>query len=460
MTKWFEPGPPAAAGEMTDEDLERLTWSEVSETARMIARLRVISLPFMMLIVGALVFANAEPWRLWVFGCTAVVVAGIVLRDYRWMRKSPLERWHVPYVLGSVLLLHTAMIVVTGGVESPFLVLYVVMGIVPAVTIGRFKQLALMSAVPLTLLWALTVGSALGWVPDISTSLWGEDLGFAANEAYVLIQAGIFTVATFIAGVVLLFMRRAVEQTVRSAVYAREDLVESVKERNRELMGLSGELAHELKNPLSSIRGLSDIVCRKLSEGTREKERMDVVVTEARRMEEILDQLLNFSRPVTGLSLREVSPREILADAVMVHEPIAHKKGVSLTGDPHHAPRVRCDPRKVKQALFNLVHNALEASKRGGEVALRCRAWLDEAGKEKGAELVAEDSGPGIADEIAHRIFEPGVTTKEHGAGLGLTIARAIARQHGGEVLLDNRAEGGCLSLLRLPLDSAPKGEM
>jgi signal transduction histidine kinase len=104
----------------------------------------------------------------------------------------------------------------------------------------------------------------------------------------------------------------------------------------------------------------------------------------------------------------------------------------------------------VKQILVNLVQNALEANPRGAAVE------IETAAAERDAVLVRVlDRGPGPARELGEQVFDPGVTTKSRGSGLGLTISRALARQHGGELTLAARAGGGCAAELRLPAGSA-----
>jgi signal transduction histidine kinase len=110
---------------------------------------------------------------------------------------------------------------------------------------------------------------------------------------------------------------------------------------------------------------------------------------------------------------------------------------------------VRCDARKVKQVLINLMQNALDASSSGGSVAIE----LDDHGGD-GVVRVC-DRGSGLPGELLARLCEPGVTTKAHGSGLGLTIVRMIAEQHGGRFALANRDGGGCVAELRLPRHGA-----
>jgi len=98
---------------------------------------------------------------------------------------------------------------------------------------------------------------------------------------------------------------------------------------------------------------------------------------------------------------------------------------------------VRCDPRKVKQILLNLVQNAIDASPLGGTVELSATRDRDRV------VISVRDQGPGVPSEQMRRIFEPGVTTKANGSGLGLTIVRQLVEQHCGSIALDNRDGGG-----------------
>jgi signal transduction histidine kinase len=122
---------------------------------------------------------------------------------------------------------------------------------------------------------------------------------------------------------------------------------------------------------------------------------------------------------------------------------------VSLQLSASEPVHLRCDPRKIRQIVINLIQNAFDASAAGATVELEVFANTGSA------YLRVADRGAGIDPDVASSLFEPGVTTKEHGSGIGLVVARSLARQHSGELTLSARDGGGALAELTLPLEAA-----
>ena len=232
---------------------------------------------------------------------------------------------------------------------------------------------------------------------------------------------------------------------VFDALDARRATLEEHAARSRELVALSAEIAHELKNPLASIHGLAALVARDLPEGGRAAERMAVLRSEVVRMRGILDEFLAFGRPLVPLHVEACDLAAAAREVAALHEAAARRAGVRLAVEGPGAT-VRGDPRKLRQVLVNLVQNAIDASPAGGAVRVRVEPTAE------GARVTVRDDGPGPPPELAGRVFEAGVTGKAAGSGFGLTIARAIARQHGGEVELV-AGEGGCAAVLALPAE-------
>jgi len=432
---------------LSDKDIEALTWREIGAMARVIARGRAFFFPVLFLLGLLLVLAQPDPWRLWLFVTAGTIMIAIIVRDYIWLRHSEIQPSHILYLLGVVVTFQAVLIAVTGGVESPFFVIFVPMGILPSLVIGRLRPWLTFAILPISVVWFFTLGGVTGFLPRLTPDYWGSGAEFATNAVYTLTRATIYTFGILLGGSIGLVLRRGLGRSVRKVSEARQELVQSMRERNRDLLSLSGELAHELKNPLASIQGLSTLMAKKLPPGSKEAEQMGVLIGEVKRMGTTLDEFLNFSRPVTGLAVREIHPAELLADVSLIHEGIAHQQQVALRVDPGDASPIHCDPRKVKQVLVNLLQNAMEATPKGGQVTLRTAHHTGGA-----ARFIIEDSGTGLTPEIRKALFSPGATTKTDGTGLGLTIARAIAEQHGGTLTLEDRAHGGCRAVLTLPL--------
>ena len=163
-------------------------------------------------------------------------------------------------------------------------------------------------------------------------------------------------------------------------------------------------------------------------------------------MQHVIDELLNFSRPLTPLVAETADLKAVVATVVGLHEGWAAQKQLSLDMSKVECVKVLGDPQKVRQMLVNLIVNAIEASQPGGAIELTARREGDHA------RIGVLDRGPGLNAELLVRAVEPGVTTKERGSGLGLTIVRALAEQHGGSLRLCNRDGGGLAAEIELPL--------
>ena len=228
----------------------------------------------------------------------------------------------------------------------------------------------------------------------------------------------------------------------------RDESLSLHREQLSELTLLSGEIAHELKNPLASVKGLAALLSRR-SQG-QEPEPLTVLRREVDRMQGILDSFLNFSRPLVPLNVSPADLCAVASEVCTLHEGMSDEKGVEVELDAPNPIEICCDPRKVRQILVNLFQNALDATSAPGHIVIRVRATAE------WATIVLEDDGAGLDPELATRVFEAGVTNKPGGSGLGLSVARGLARQHGGDVTLCNAPSGGCVATLSLPHTPKP----
>ena len=197
---------------------------------------------------------------------------------------------------------------------------------------------------------------------------------------------------------------------------------------------LAAGVAHEIRNPLSSIRGFAYLLGRGHEKQTPEREYADVMVREIDRINHVVTDLLNFARP---MGLEPVSSRigDIIDHVISLVAADAKASDVDIRMDyKKDLPPLMLDTNQITQALLNLMLNALQALDRGGTITLR--AIHPEDGN--GAEIQVEDDGMGIDPARQEKIFDPFYTTRERGTGLGLAMVRKIAENHHGRVVVDS----------------------
>jgi two-component system sensor histidine kinase HydH len=224
----------------------------------------------------------------------------------------------------------------------------------------------------------------------------------------------------------------------------REDLVSRAtrSERLATFGQLVGSIGHELRNPLGVIESSLFLLRGRTGDDDRAKKHLDRIGEQVRLSNQIITGLLDMvrDRPL---------PRQTVEVAALLGragDAVARPPGVSLTTDAPDGLAVRGDPVQLGQALVNLLTNAVQAVGAGGAIRLAARA---EGGL---VALDVEDDGPGVDEAVRGRIFEPLITTKEHGNGLGLALVKRVAERHGGSVAHEPRAGGGTRFTLRLPV--------
>jgi len=243
------------------------------------------------------------------------------------------------------------------------------------------------------------------------------------------------------------------EQALREVRELQERLLQ--QERLEAVGEVSSAVAHELRNPLVTVGGFARRLSWSLPEGTREKEYAVIVASEVRRIEEMLGNILAFSRGnlscFTPCHLDEIAQAVVELLAVPCEE-----KGVRLSlqvGDP--CPPLVADAQQLRQVLENLLRNAIEALSEGGWVQVTLGP-----GRLRGGEaltLSVEDSAGGIPPDILRNIFNPFFTTRSQGTGIGLAVVQRIVVQHHGEIEVSNTATGARFQV-RIPLEPPSSG--
>lgn len=216
---------------------------------------------------------------------------------------------------------------------------------------------------------------------------------------------------------------------------------------------MSAGLAHEIRNPLAGLKGAAQVL--RMSNAGHDDEMLEVIVAEVDRLDGVVSRFLDYARPL------DLDRQPISLDAIAAHA--AHLIGaedgdvsleVALSGD---LPDLLADDRWLSHVVLNLLRNAVESVDRAGTVRLTTREGHDEHGKPV-QELIVEDDGPGVPEELRASIFTPFVTTKKRtGTGLGLAISQRIVRAHDGRIEVTGSQLGGARFAVRLPLVVAPE---
>jgi len=212
---------------------------------------------------------------------------------------------------------------------------------------------------------------------------------------------------------------------------------------------MSTTIAHEIKNPLTSIGGFARRLDRNFSEESQEKKYSQTIIKEVSRLEKILKDLLSYTRD-ESLIFRELDLRDVLEESLsMVIEGI-RSGGVQLVKEyAEEIPLVKGDSVQLKQSFFNLINNASQAMKERGTLFLRVFPFSRNGSPCVRVEV--EDTGKGIDPENLHNIFNPFYSTKESSLGLGLPIVHKIITSHRGQIEVDNHPGTGVKFIVTLP---------
>jgi signal transduction histidine kinase len=210
---------------------------------------------------------------------------------------------------------------------------------------------------------------------------------------------------------------------------------------------LAAGVAHELRNPLTSIKMLVQTGLEGRPPQGLPPEDLSVLEDEIRRMEKYLQSFLDFARPPRS-ERRDSDLVAVVRRAVSLVDGRARRQKVDIdVAVPAEAVRLRIDPEEIQQVLVNLLLNALDVLPRGGRIRVEVVA------RGGGVEVRVSDNGPGIASEIRNSLFEPFVTSKENGVGLGLSICKRLVEAHGGSIRGDNPPDGGAVLSFTLPVE-------
>jgi signal transduction histidine kinase len=363
---------------------------------------------------------------------------------------SRFPRRGVLYVVLLKILLATLLIDHTGevGINSSYYPIYYLPVVTAALYYGPW----------LTLLWTLLASAA--YCSYLYPAMQEYDLTPEAF-GYLALRIMFFFLAAMV-------VNRFAQQSKHQTRLYRE-LAERLAETNRRLeqaqaearraerlaaLGqLSAGLAHEIRNPLGVIKGSAEMLTQKLQASDElARELAGYISTEVNRLSALVTEFLDFARPLHA----QPHPADLIALLDRVLQVVAGRySGKPVRVERHYEsglPPVPLDESLCEQAFLNLVQNAYEAMEDGGGT-LRVEVRRVRQSDREGVELRLSDTGPGVPEEMREEIFNPFVTTKKTGVGLGLSIVSKIVDGHHGSIHVENAATGGAVFTIFFPLE-------
>lgn len=235
------------------------------------------------------------------------------------------------------------------------------------------------------------------------------------------------------------------EMTTQELRVTQQKLIRS--ERLAAMGNLVQGVAHEIRNPIMTIGGFSQRIKKELGGDEKIGKYVDIIIDETNRLENLVKRIREFAEVQASLLSLE-KPDAVLLEALKQAKDTAEKQGVKIVAEiPSELPKMRIDANQLLTALNNLLENALEAMPSGGTLTLKANVT--------GGHLliVVEDTGCGIPKEKLAAVYDPFVTSKPKGAGLGLTLVHQVAMNHHGEIQLSSEVNRGTAVTLRLPLE-------
>lgn len=230
--------------------------------------------------------------------------------------------------------------------------------------------------------------------------------------------------------------------------------IRSLEQRMRESERLAavgrmaGGVAHEVRNPLSSIKGLALLLKNKFPAGSKEQATAELLIQETARMNRTITEMLSFTRPAT-LNLQKIDLDNLLQRSLELIRAEAADNAITTSFDVEAGLLpVLGDADRLQQVMMNVLINAMQAMENGGTLVITLKnLWAGDA-----VELRIQDSGPGIAPELLSQVFYPYFTTKPSGTGIGLAISQKIIADHGGAIELESEPGKGTTVIVQLPV--------
>jgi len=296
---------------------------------------------------------------------------------------------------------------------------------------------------------AASLLSALIYLPHLAQHLGNEVYAINQYAEMILFQV-VGTVTGLLAGAERRERRRN-EQTAAELRRAYDELRSTVDQllladRHASLGQMSAAIVHEVRNPLSAIRGAAEALEAVVPREHERAEFLEIIRREVERLNGLVTEFLQFARPRSP-ELLPTPPREIIEAVVKLAGKQAEKTRVQIAVNvADDLPEALMDAEQMKQVLLNLILNGIEAMPEGGMLTISA------SHRDHELMIAVLDTGKGIDATVRDKLFSPFVTTKARGTGLGLAIAHRLISQHGGRIVVEAAPAGGAEFQVWLPL--------
>jgi signal transduction histidine kinase/putative methionine-R-sulfoxide reductase with GAF domain len=264
-------------------------------------------------------------------------------------------------------------------------------------------------------------------------------------------QAGLAIHNAFMYQELKTFSQQMEEKIQRTTADLKKAEIQLIRSDKLAALGqLAAGIAHEIRNPLTSINILIHSLTENLPSGSSQREDLKVIEEEINRINEIVDQFLRFAKPAPPL-LERTDVRPIFEETLQLLRPQIERQKISVQKDFQPLPPntlITIDKEQIKQVILNLLLNAIQAMPGGGQLKIKGQILSDD----HWIQFLIQDSGVGIPSEDLEKLFDPFFSTREGGIGLGLSIAHRIIDQHNGKIEVESKPGKGTLFTLSLPL--------
>jgi signal transduction histidine kinase/putative methionine-R-sulfoxide reductase with GAF domain len=261
-------------------------------------------------------------------------------------------------------------------------------------------------------------------------------------------QAGLAIYNAFMYQELKAFSQQMEEKIQKTTADLRKTEAQLIRSEKLAALGqLAAGIAHEIRNPLTSINILIHSLTENFPSENAHREDLQVIEEEISRINEIVDQFLRFARPAPPL-LQKADVLSIFEETLQLLRPQIEKNRIIVQKEFQVFPLISMDREQMKQVILNLLLNAVQAMPNGGHLTLRGQV----SENDRWVTLSIQDSGIGISSEDMNKLFDPFFSTKEGGVGLGLSIAHRIIDQHHGKIEVESSPGKGTLLTVWIPI--------